>query len=116
MWAGAKIGKIAVTEQRYRLAFRDVFQNIEFEFTWLLAPTKGPQTAFPCHCESSFSTHFDLFEGLVLLHDLLHLGFDPIEIIQRDPMVEFQIVIKPMLHRGSGGKLSLWPDAENSGS
>ena len=42
--------------------------------------------------------------------------FDPLEVIEGDPVVEFQIVIEPGFNRGPCSKLSLWPDAKNSRS
>src|SRR4030095_8534960 len=56
-----------------------------------------------------------LLKRIVGLDLLLHLGLDFLEVLRRDAMRTFQIVIKAVLHRWAVGELGVGPQAENRG-
>ena len=56
-----------------------------------------------------------VFELLVFLGDLLHLGLDFLEIVGRDAVLHFEVVVEAVLHRRAIGELGIRPDAQDSG-
>ncbi len=52
-------------------------------------------------------------ERAVLLRDLLHLGFDRQEVVRRQAVVEFDVVVEAVLNRRPVGEFRAWPEGAN---
>ncbi len=65
------------------------------------------------HGNGLLAGNLDALKAVVRLDLLLHLLLDPREVLGRDAVGQLQIVIKAVLHRGTGGELSLGPDLQN---
>src|SRR5213082_1117098 len=65
------------------------------------------------HVERFFARDDDALEGVVGFHFLFHLGLDLLEIFGRDAVIQFEVVIKTVLDRRTGGELRVGPDFEN---
>src|ERR1039458_10211857 len=50
---------------------------------------------------------------MVGLDLLLHLGLDGREVLGRDAMLQFDVVVEPVLDRRTGGKLGVGPEAQD---
>ena len=56
---------------------------------------------------------FDALEGVVRFRLLLHLGFDLREVVGRDAVRQFDVVVEAVLDRRTGGELRFRPDLED---
>ena len=56
---------------------------------------------------------FDALEGVVRFDLLFHLGLDLLEILGRDAVRQFDVVIEAVLDRRAGGELRFRPDVQD---
>ena len=54
-------------------------------------------------------------EDVVRFRFFFHLGFDFFEVLRRNSMRQFDVVVETVLDRWTGGELRLPPDFENGG-
>ena len=94
-WAGAEIGEIAVAIDRDLLVFRNVLDDIELEFARVGARTERAQFTALGHGEGVGAREFDALEGVVGLRFLFHLRLDLPEVLGRDAVRQFDVVVKP---------------------
>ena len=113
--AGAEIGEFAVAIEGNFLALGNVLNDVEFELRGGRSRTKGTKDTKVRHFQGFVSGDSDALEGVIRLRFLFHLGFDLREVLGRDAVRQFEIVIEAILDRRPGGKLRLRPDAQDRG-
>ena len=113
MGSGAEIGEFAVAEQSDRFALGDILDDIEFEFG--RGASRGEGGEFPTlrHGDRVDAGDFHTLKNMVRLDLFFHLLLDPGEILGRDAVRQFDIVIEAILDRRTGGKLGLRPDFQD---
>jgi hypothetical protein len=111
---GAEIQKITVLEIGNLLAFGNVREIADFKFAGMagtFAQRAQPPAVRVFH--RLLARDDGLFEGVVGLDFLFHLGLDFFKILRRDAMGQFDIVIKAVFDRGSGRELGFRPKPQN---
>ena len=114
--AGAEIDEIAVAIERDLLALGNVLDDIELELA--RARPRAPSAASrprAAQRKASSREHFHALEGVVRLDLLLHLGLDFLEILGRDAVRQFDVVVEAVLDRRAGGELRFRPEPEDGG-
>ncbi len=101
--AGAEIAEFAIAKKRNRFPFRNVINPLQLERLFLFLVMRLGLLA----------RQLGHFEGLILLHHLLHLCFDLLEIIRREPMLQIEVIIKPLIRRRPNIQLRLRPNPQN---
>src|SRR2546423_13296829 len=115
MRSGAKIGKIAVAIERDLLVRRNVFDDVEFEFGGLRPVIKGTKGTTVCQIQGLISGNLQSLEEMVRLDFLFHLCLDLLEIVWRNAVRQFDVVIKAILDWRTCRELRLRPDAQDRG-
>ncbi len=114
--AGAQVNEVARLVVADRLAVGDVGQVAEFELARVARPLR--QAAQPAALgvfDGLLAGDKDLLEGVVGLDLFLHLGLDGGEILRRDAVLEFHVVVEAVLDRGPARKLCVGPQAQDGG-
>ena len=72
--------------------------------------TEGAKVATLRHRQGFVAGDDDPLEGMVGFDFLFHLGLDLLEILGRDPVGEFDVVVEAVLDRRAGGELGVGPE------
>jgi hypothetical protein len=80
--AGAEIDEIATAIERNFFVGRDVFDDVELEFAWLITIAQRGEPAFLAKRERFVTRNFDPFERVIRFDFVFHLGLDLFEIIR----------------------------------
>src|SRR5690606_22691460 len=99
MWSPAKVDKLALPIQRDRFVRRDVLDDLRLVFLSLVAKESNRFIAV-----TDF-TH----DRLIAVHDAFQPLFDDREVLGREWLVSCEVVIEPVLDRGTDGHLCLGP-------
>ncbi len=113
--AGAKIPEVAILVERDLLALGDVIQQVDLELARGRAFAQACEAPALGERQRLLAADLDLLEGLVLLHDLLHLGLDLLEIVRGDAVLELEVVVESVLDRRTGRELGVRPDPQDRG-
>ena len=110
---GAEVRELPVPEKRDRLARGNVLQDVEFELGGNASGRERGQLAPFRHGQRIGAGNLDALENMVRLHLALHLLLDPREVLGGNPVAQFHIVIKPVLHRRPRRELRIGPDFQD---
>src|SRR5437879_5253388 len=113
MRPGAKVDEIAVAIKRDFLVRRNVFDDVDLVFAWLIAIAQRGKPTFLSHLERFVARNFHALERMVCVDLLFHFRLDFLEIVGRDAVGKIDIVIKTVLYRRPGGELRFRPDFQN---
>ena len=108
-----KIDEVAIAIERDFFVGRNVLEMSIFN---LLVSGRSPSPAsrpFSPSCQSFVARNFNPLERMVRLDLLLHLRLDFLEIVRRDAVRKFDVVIKTIFDRRPGSELRFRPDLQN---
>jgi hypothetical protein len=115
MGAGAEIDELAIPIVRDGFALGNGLEQVQFELAWDGALGEGTEPAGLGVADGLVAGDDRPFEDLVGFDDLFHLGLDGGEIIGRDAVSEFDIVVEPGFDRRAVGELGLGPKPGDGG-
>ena len=113
MRSSAQIREGAVAVKRDLLAVGNALEDVELEAARHTALTQRRQLASAPQLHRFGARHHAAFEFLIFHDDFCHLGLDLRKILRRDAVRQIHIVIKTLLDRRTGCKLSFGPNTQN---
>ena len=112
---GAQINEIAVPEIRNRFVLGNLVEQIELELRRSRPLGQSAQPAALGVLDGLVARDDDLLEGMVGLDFLFHLGLDGCEVLGRDAVGAFEVVVKAGFDGRAVGELGVGPEAEDGG-
>src|SRR5437763_14823870 len=94
MWARAQVKKVAVPIEGDRLVRRDIFDDVDLKFAWLLALTERRESSLLPKLKRFPAGNFHSLEWIVRPDLFSHLLLDGLEIFRRDRVWQVKIVVE----------------------
>ena len=111
--AGAEIGKVPVFVQGDDFALGDALDDIAFELRGFGTLGQGGEASLLRKGDGVVAGNLGALKRVVRLDLLFHLLLEAGEILRGNAVRKFDVVIKTVLHRRTGGKLRLGPDFQD---
>ncbi len=116
MRPGAQVNEIAALVVGDRLAFGNVFQVANLELARIAGTlAQRAEPAVLRVLQRLLARDDEFLEGVVGFDLLFHLGLDGREILGRDAVRKFDVVVKAVFHRRAGGELGVGPELDDGG-